>query len=162
MDESIDVAIIGGGQAGLATSQELTAAGIEHVVLEQGRLGQTWRTRWDSFCLVTPNWSVRRRFRLPVQSTQTSVWFGQDNGPRLGSARTSTSNLTGARPNSSSRVFPSGSASMPSDPINVYTFAQGHEANQTYDRYGFGTIGSIVDGENVIAVEVHQASPSSR
>jgi putative flavoprotein involved in K+ transport len=29
------------------------------VVLEQGRLGQTWRTRWDSFCLVTPNWSVR-------------------------------------------------------------------------------------------------------
>jgi putative flavoprotein involved in K+ transport len=47
MDESIDVVIIGGGQAGLATS------------LEQGRLGQTWRTRWDSFCLVTPNWSVR-------------------------------------------------------------------------------------------------------
>ena len=59
MDESIDVAIVGGGQAGLATSHELTEAGIEHVVLEQGRLGQTWRTRWDSFCLVTPNWSVR-------------------------------------------------------------------------------------------------------
>ena len=59
MNESIDVAIIGGGQAGLATSHELTAVGIEHVVLEQGRIGQTWRTRWDSFCLVTPNWSVR-------------------------------------------------------------------------------------------------------
>ena len=59
MNESIDVAIIGGGQAGLATSHELTAAGIEHVVLEQGRLGETWRTRWESFCLVTPNWSVR-------------------------------------------------------------------------------------------------------
>jgi putative flavoprotein involved in K+ transport len=29
------------------------------VVLERGRLGQTWRTRWESFCLVTPNWSVR-------------------------------------------------------------------------------------------------------
>ena len=58
MDESIGVAIIGGGQAGLATSHELTEAGIEHVVLERGRLGQTWRTRWDSFCLVTPNWSV--------------------------------------------------------------------------------------------------------
>lgn len=56
--EEIDVAIIGGGQAGLATSHELTEAGIEHVVLEQGRLGETWRTRWDSFCLVTPNWSV--------------------------------------------------------------------------------------------------------
>src|SRR6188508_650142 len=55
----MDVVIIGAGQAGLATSYELTEAGIEHVVLEQGRLGQTWRTRWDSFCLVTPNWSVR-------------------------------------------------------------------------------------------------------
>ncbi len=28
-------------------------------MLERGRLGQTWRDRWDSFCLVTPNWSVR-------------------------------------------------------------------------------------------------------
>ena len=56
--EDVGVAIIGGGQAGLATSYELTEAGVEHVVLEQGRLGETWRTRWDSFCLVTPNWSV--------------------------------------------------------------------------------------------------------
>ncbi len=53
------VIVIGGGQAGLATSHELTAAGVEHVVLERGRVGETWRGRWDSFCLVTPNWSVR-------------------------------------------------------------------------------------------------------
>jgi putative flavoprotein involved in K+ transport len=33
--------------------------GIDHVVLERGRVGQTWRDRWDSFCLVTPNWSVQ-------------------------------------------------------------------------------------------------------
>ena len=59
MAESVDIAIIGGGQAGLATSHELTNAGLEHVVLEQGRVGETWRTRWDSFCLVTPNWTVR-------------------------------------------------------------------------------------------------------
>ncbi len=51
--------VIGGGQAGLAVSRELTQAGVEHVVLERGRIGQTWRGRWDSFCLVTPNWSVR-------------------------------------------------------------------------------------------------------
>jgi putative flavoprotein involved in K+ transport len=50
---------VGAGQAGLATSHELTRAGIEHVVLERGRVGQTWRERWDSFCLVTPNWSVQ-------------------------------------------------------------------------------------------------------
>ena len=57
--ESTAVAIIGAGQAGLATSCELTKAGVEHVVLERGRLGQTWRDRWDTFCLVTPNWFVR-------------------------------------------------------------------------------------------------------
>ena len=51
--------VIGGGQAGLAVSRELTQAGVEHVVLERGRIGQTWRGRWDSFCLVTPNWSVQ-------------------------------------------------------------------------------------------------------
>jgi len=29
------------------------------VVLERGRIGETWRGRWDSFCLVTPNWTVK-------------------------------------------------------------------------------------------------------
>ena len=59
MDEAIDVAIVGGGQAGLATSHELVRAGVEHLVLDRGRIGETWRGRWQSFCLVTPNWSVR-------------------------------------------------------------------------------------------------------
>jgi putative flavoprotein involved in K+ transport len=54
-----DVVIVGAGQAGLAVSRELSEAGVDHVVLERGRIGQTWRGRWDSFCLVTPNWSVR-------------------------------------------------------------------------------------------------------
>jgi len=53
-----EVVIVGAGQAGLAVSHELTQAGVEHVVLEKGRVGETWRGRWDSFCLVTPNWSV--------------------------------------------------------------------------------------------------------
>ncbi|MEO8476242.1 MAG: NAD(P)-binding domain-containing protein [Actinomycetota bacterium] len=57
--ERVDVAVVGGGQAGLATSHELAARGVDHVVLERGRVGQTWRDRWDSFCLVTPNWSLR-------------------------------------------------------------------------------------------------------
>jgi putative flavoprotein involved in K+ transport len=57
--ESIDVLVVGGGSAGLAVSHELAGLGIDHVVLERGRIGQTWRDRWDSFCLVTPNWSVR-------------------------------------------------------------------------------------------------------
>jgi putative flavoprotein involved in K+ transport len=57
--ERIDVAIVGGGQAGLGLSHELSSGGIDHAVLERGRVGQTWRNRWDTFCLVTPNWTVQ-------------------------------------------------------------------------------------------------------
>jgi putative flavoprotein involved in K+ transport len=32
---------------------------VEHVVLERGSVAQTWRDRWDTFCLVTPNWTVQ-------------------------------------------------------------------------------------------------------
>ncbi|HEY4184567.1 MAG TPA: MSMEG_0569 family flavin-dependent oxidoreductase [Polyangia bacterium] len=54
------VVVIGGGQAGLATSYCLTARGIDHVVLERHQIGHEWRARrWDSFCLVTPNWQCR-------------------------------------------------------------------------------------------------------
>jgi putative flavoprotein involved in K+ transport len=59
MTDRVEVVVVGAGQAGLAVSRELTQAGVAHVVLEKGRVGQTWRGRWDSFCLVTPNWSVR-------------------------------------------------------------------------------------------------------
>ena len=59
MGESLGVVVVGAGQAGLAVSHELTQAGVRHVVLEKGRVGATWRGRWDSFCLVTPNWSVQ-------------------------------------------------------------------------------------------------------
>ena len=52
------VIVVGAGQAGLAVSHELTALGIDHVVLERTRIGQAWRGRWDSFCLVTPNWTL--------------------------------------------------------------------------------------------------------
>jgi len=57
--EQVETLIVGGGQAGLAVSHELTRNGVEHVVLERGHIGQSWRDRWDSFCLVTPNWSVQ-------------------------------------------------------------------------------------------------------
>ncbi|GAA3583315.1 MSMEG_0569 family flavin-dependent oxidoreductase [Amycolatopsis ultiminotia] len=51
------VLVVGGGQAGLSMSHCLTTAGIGHLVLERQRAGHEWRTRrWDSFCLVTPNW----------------------------------------------------------------------------------------------------------
>jgi putative flavoprotein involved in K+ transport len=55
-----EVVVIGAGQAGLAVSHCLRARGIEHVVLEKDRIGHEWRERrWDSFCLVTPNWQCQ-------------------------------------------------------------------------------------------------------
>lgn len=57
--EQFEAVIVGGGQAGLAASHQLTQLGVEHVVLERGRIGQTWRDRWDSFCLVSPNWCIQ-------------------------------------------------------------------------------------------------------
>jgi len=54
--ERIGTVVIGAGQAGLAASHELSARGIEHVVLERGVVGHTWRTRrWRSFRIVSPN-----------------------------------------------------------------------------------------------------------
>ena len=59
MGTNIPVVVIGGGPAGLSVSYELQRAGVEHAVLERGRVAETWRRRWDSFCLVTPNWTVK-------------------------------------------------------------------------------------------------------
>ena len=59
MSDKVDVLVVGAGQAGLAVSHELKQAGVAHIVLERGRIGQSWRGRWDSFCLVTPNWFVQ-------------------------------------------------------------------------------------------------------
>lgn len=57
---SVPVAVIGGGQAGLSMSWWLSRRGIDHVVLERERVGHEWRTRrWDTFCLVTPNWQCQ-------------------------------------------------------------------------------------------------------
>jgi putative flavoprotein involved in K+ transport len=51
----IDCAVVGAGPAGLAASAALSARGVEHVLLERGRVGESWRAqRWDSFRLNTP------------------------------------------------------------------------------------------------------------
>ena len=57
---TIDVVVIGAGHAGLAMSYFLDAAGIDHVVLERGKVANSWATeRWDSLRLLTPNWQSR-------------------------------------------------------------------------------------------------------
>ena len=60
LKRSIPVVIVGGGQAGLCASYYLTKSKIEHVVLERSQRFHSWKNdRWDSFCLVTPNWQCR-------------------------------------------------------------------------------------------------------
>ncbi len=57
---NVDTIVIGAGHAGLATSRLLTDAGRDHVVLDRGRLAESWRSaRWDSLRLLTPNWMSR-------------------------------------------------------------------------------------------------------
>lgn len=57
-DDLLDVVVIGAGQAGLAASYYLKRDDRSFVVLERGRVGETWRSqRWDSFALNTPNWA---------------------------------------------------------------------------------------------------------
>lgn len=54
------VVIVGGGQAGLSLSYCLKEKGIEHIIFEKNTVGYSWRSkRWDSFCLVTPNWQCK-------------------------------------------------------------------------------------------------------
>ena len=57
MKKHYSVIVIGGGQAGLSISYCLKNKDIDHIVLEKNHIGYSWATkRWDTFCLVTPNW----------------------------------------------------------------------------------------------------------
>jgi putative flavoprotein involved in K+ transport len=55
-----DAIVIGAGQAGLAMSHCLGRHGLDHVLLERGRVAERWHSeRWDSLRLLTPNWMSR-------------------------------------------------------------------------------------------------------
>jgi putative flavoprotein involved in K+ transport len=52
----VDVIVIGAGHAGLSISYHLKELHLDHIVFEQGKIGDSWRNqRWDSFRLNTPN-----------------------------------------------------------------------------------------------------------
>jgi putative flavoprotein involved in K+ transport len=56
-DSRLDAVVVGAGQAGLAMGYHLKQQGRRFLVLERGRVAETWRTqRWDSFVINTPRW----------------------------------------------------------------------------------------------------------
>jgi putative flavoprotein involved in K+ transport len=70
--------IIGGGQAGLSMSYHLLARGIDHTVIEARQAGGDWQERrWDSFCLVTPNWQGRLP-GFPYQGSDPDGFMARD------------------------------------------------------------------------------------
>ena len=60
MTESIHTLVIGGGQAGVATSTHLQKNGVPHLLLERDRIAERWRSwRWDSLVANGPAWHDR-------------------------------------------------------------------------------------------------------
>ncbi|WP_374369686.1 flavin-containing monooxygenase [Tabrizicola sp.] len=60
MTESIHTLVIGGGQAGVASSAHLQKQGVPHLVLERDRIAERWRSwRWDSLVANGPAWHDR-------------------------------------------------------------------------------------------------------
>ena len=58
--ERIEVLVVGGGQAGLAMSRHLGERGVPYLVLERGRIAESWRSgRWDSLVANGPAWHDR-------------------------------------------------------------------------------------------------------
>jgi putative flavoprotein involved in K+ transport len=54
-NERVETVIVGGGQAGLAIGYELKKAGRRFVIVDaHQRVGDAWRTRWDSLRAFTP------------------------------------------------------------------------------------------------------------
>lgn len=53
-NETLDVLVIGGGQAGLVMGYHLAQTGLRFRIVDAGdEIGQTWRQRWDSLKLFT-------------------------------------------------------------------------------------------------------------
>jgi putative flavoprotein involved in K+ transport len=53
--ERVHTVVIGGGQAGLSTGYHLARQGLPFLILEANqRVGDSWRSRWDSLRLFTP------------------------------------------------------------------------------------------------------------
>jgi putative flavoprotein involved in K+ transport len=58
--EKVETLVIGGGQAGLAMSEQLSKRGLPHLVIERHRIAERWRSeRWDGLHANGPAWHDR-------------------------------------------------------------------------------------------------------
>ena len=58
--EKVETLIVGGGQAGLAMSEQLSKRGLSHLVVERHRIAERWRSeRWDGLHANGPAWHDR-------------------------------------------------------------------------------------------------------
>ncbi len=58
--EKVETLIVGGGQAGLAMSEQLSKRGLPHLILERHRIAERWRSeRWDGLHANGPAWHDR-------------------------------------------------------------------------------------------------------
>ena len=80
MTSKFDTIVIGAGQAGLATGYYLKQQGRDFVILDASqRIGDQWRTRWDSLHLFTParyNGLPGMRFPAPSHTFPTKDEMG--------------------------------------------------------------------------------------
>src|SRR3954468_20755088 len=78
MGEQHEVLVVGAGAAGLASAAMLKRRGIEALVLERSdRIGESWRSRYDSLILNTPRFtSTLAGYRMPRRYGR---WPTRDN-----------------------------------------------------------------------------------
>src|SRR4026207_1841836 len=76
-DKIFDVIVVGAGYAGLSVSYHLKKLGLDHIVFERGKIGESWRSqRWDSFRLN----SINKLNELTGLNVQDPDEFGTAGG----------------------------------------------------------------------------------
>src|SRR5580658_695602 len=76
--EKIDTLIVGGGQAGLAMSEQLSKRGLSHLVVERHRIAERWRSeRWDGLHANGPAWHDRLP-GLPIVGVDPDAFATRD------------------------------------------------------------------------------------
>lgn len=72
------VAIIGAGPAGISLSRRLDRLGVEHLVLERGRAGETWLNVPPSLRLLSPWWTNALSVRGALSRCPTAKVTAED------------------------------------------------------------------------------------